>query len=335
MTYDVVIRATGRYLPERVFTNHEFEAILDTSDEWIVQRTGIRERRLAAPGETNSAMGLAAARQCLERAGLEAGDIDLIIVPTVTPDTPFPATANWLQGKLGNSRAWSFDLNAGCSGFIYGLAVASSLLQNGTARRCLLIGSEKMSALLDFTDRSTCVLFGDGAACLLLEAVDPCENPSSYGIKQFALGTEGEHAEILYQPAGGSSQPPTFQTVAAHDHYVHMAGREVYVHAVRRMEQTIMEVLGKAGLTPQDVAWFIPHQANARIIETINVRMGLPAERFYVNIDRYGNTTSATIPICLDELDQAGKLKAGDKLVLFTFGTGLTWGSCLLTWGQP
>jgi len=335
VTYDVVIRATGRYLPERVFTNHEFEAFLDTSDDWIVQRTGIRERHLAAPAEKNSDMGLAAARQCLERAGLDAGEIDLLIVPTVTPDTVFPATANWLQGKLGNNRAWSFDLNAGCSGFIYGLSVATALLRTGQARRCLLVGSEKMSALCDFTDRSTCVLFGDGAACLLLEAVEPDRNPQGYGIKEFAMGTEGQHAEFLYQPAGGSSQPPTVTSVLAHQHYIHMLGRDVYVHAVRRMEQTINDVLAKGGAVAQDIAWFIPHQANARIIETINERMGLPSERFYVNIDRYGNTTSATIPICLDELDQAGQLKPGDKLVLFTFGTGLTWGSCLLTWGSP
>jgi len=332
---DVVIRGTGRYLPERVFTNHEFTAFLDTSDEWIVQRTGIRERRYAAPGESASDMGLAAVRQCLERAGVDSGEIDLIIVPTVTPDTPFPATANWLQGKLGNKRAWSFDLNAGCSGFIYGLSVADALLRSGRSQKCLLVGSEKMSALCDFTDRATCVLFGDAAACILLEAVESERNPQHYGIEQFALGSEGEFAEILYQPGGGSSHPPTYKTVQDHLHYAHMIGREVYVHAVRRMDQTIREVVAKGGLELEDIAWFVPHQANARIIETIAQRMNLPAERFYLNIDRYGNTTSATIPLCLDELDQAGKLRPGDKLVLFTFGTGLTWGSTLLTWGSP
>ncbi|MDQ3023841.1 MAG: ketoacyl-ACP synthase III [bacterium] len=335
MAFDVVIRGTGSYLPERIFTNQEFEALLDTSDEWIVQRTGIRQRRLAAPGEANSDMGLAAARQCLERCNLEPNDVDLIIVPTVTPDTPFPATANWLQGKLGNTRAWSFDINAGCSGFIYGLATATSLLSCGTAKRCLLIGSEKMSALLDFTDRSTCVLFGDGAACVLLEAVESQNNPNGYGVKLFSMGSDGLNAEILYQPAGGSSQPPTFRSVMAHDHYVHMSGREVYSHAIRRMETSILDVLERGGTSAGEIDWFVPHQANARIIETIHQRMELPAERFFVNIDKYGNTTAATIPLCIDEMDQAGLLKAGDKLVLFTFGTGLTWGSCLLTWGAP
>jgi 3-oxoacyl-[acyl-carrier-protein] synthase III len=335
VTYDVVIRGTGRYLPERVFTNEEFTAFLDTSDEWIMQRTGIRERRYAAPGETASGMGLAAVQQCLEQAGVHSDEIDLIIVPTVTPDTPFPATANWLQGKLGNKRAWSFDVNAGCSGFIYGLSVADSLLRCGRNKLCLLVGSEKMSSLCDFTDRSTCVLFGDAAACVLLEAVEPQNNPRRVGIQEFSLGSEGEYAEILYQPAGGSNIPPTHKSVAEHGHYAHMTGREVYVHAVRRMEQTILEVVAKGGLTPQDIAWFVPHQANARIIETICQRMGLPPERFYMNIDRYGNTTSATIPLCLDELNRDGKLQPGDKLVLFTFGTGLTWGSTLVTWGQP
>jgi 3-oxoacyl-[acyl-carrier-protein] synthase-3 len=335
VTYDVVIRGTGSYLPERVFSNHEFTAFLDTSDEWIVQRTGIRERRYAAPGEHNSDMAIACVQQCLDRAGVDSDEIDLIIVPTVTPDTPFPATANWVQGKLGNKRAWSFDVNAGCSGFVYGLSVADSLLRSGRSKKCLLIGSEKMSSLCDFTDRATCVLFGDAAACVLLEAVEAENNPERYGIHEFALGSEGEYAEILYQPAGGSSHPPTHKTVLEHGHFAHMTGREVYVHAVRRMEQTILDVVDKGGLKPEDIAWFVPHQANARIIETICQRMGLPPERFYLNIDRYGNTTSATIPLCLDELNVDGKLKPGDKIVMFTFGTGLTWGSCLLTWGGP
>jgi 3-oxoacyl-[acyl-carrier-protein] synthase III len=335
MQYDVVIRSTGRYLPERVFTNDEFTAFIETSDEWITERTGIKERRMAAPGEKNSDMALAAVRQCLDRAGVDANEVDLIVLPTVTPDTVFPATANWLQGKLGNTRAWSFDVNAGCGGFIYGLAAATSILRTGLSHRALVVGSEKMTALLDFTDRSTCVLFGDGAACVLLEAVAPQDNPQRFGLMDFIVGSDGQFAEILYQPGGGTALPPNFRTVLNHEHHIKMAGREVYKHAVRRMEQCILDVLEKTGVPATEIAWFVPHQANARIIETIQQRMNLPRERFYVNIQRYGNTTSATIPLCLDEMSQDGLLKPGDKVVTFTFGTGLTWGAALLTWGHP
>jgi 3-oxoacyl-[acyl-carrier-protein] synthase-3 len=331
---DVVVRGTGRYVPERVFSNHEFEAIIDTSDEWITERTGIRERRLAAPGELNSDMALQACRQALERAGVEAQEVGLIVVATVTPDTVFPATANWLQGKLGNFHAWSYDINAACGGFIYALSAVTSLLQTGQARYALVVGAEKMSAILDFTSRETCVLFGDGAAALLLEAVDPAANPQGYGIRDFVLGSDGNLAQILWQPDGGSNSPPTMETLARHGHYVHMQGREVYKHAVRRMNQIVIEVLDKAGVAPGDIDWYVPHQANVRIIQSVQERLGLPMERFYVNIDRYGNTTAATIPLCLDELNEQGKLQPGSKVVLFTFGAGFTWGSCYLVWGN-
>jgi 3-oxoacyl-[acyl-carrier-protein] synthase-3 len=331
---DVVVRGTGRYLPERIFTNHEFEAIIETSDDWITERTGIRERRLAAPGESTSDMALQACRQALERAGVAADEVGLIIVATVTPDTVFPATANWLQGKLGNHTAWSYDINAACGGYIYALSAATGLLRTGQARYALVVGAERMSAILDFTSRETCVLFGDGAAALLLEAVDPADNPQGYGVREFVLGSDGNLARILWQPDGGSNSPPTLDTLARHGHFVHMQGREVYKHAVRRMNQIVTDVLERVGVAPDAVDWFVPHQANVRIIQSVQERLGLPAERFYVNIDRYGNTTAATIPLCLDELAEQGKLHAGSKVVLFTFGAGFTWGSCYLVWGE-
>jgi 3-oxoacyl-[acyl-carrier-protein] synthase-3 len=333
MPKDVLIRATGRYLPERVFTNEEYTKFLDTSNEWIVERTGITERRMAAPGETASEMGLHASLQCLERAGVAAEDVELIVVPTVTPDTVFPATANWLQGKLGNKRAWSFDLNAGCSGFVYALNVIANILRTGQHRYALLVGSEKMTALSDMTDREHCVLFGDAAAAILLEAVDPADNPEGYGLREFYMQSDGELASILMQHAGGSSLPATYTTVHNHRHFISMQGREVYKHAVRRMYHSVIEVLERAKVHKDDVDWFIGHQANARIIEATQKRLEVPAEKVYMNVQRYGNTTSATIPLCLDELYCDGKLADGQNIVLFTFGTGFTWGSCFVKWG--
>jgi 3-oxoacyl-[acyl-carrier-protein] synthase-3 len=331
---DVVVRGTGRYVPERVFTNSEFEAIIDTSDEWIRERTGIRERRLAGPDEQTSDMALAASMKALARAGVGVDEIGLIIVATVTPDTVFPSTANWLQGKLGNRTAWSFDLNAACGGFIYALSVATGLLRTGQMRYCLLIGAEKMSAILDFTSRETCVLFGDGAGAMLLEAVDPADNPADYGVREFVLGSDGTLADILWQPDGGSASPPRLDTLARHGHFVHMQGREVYKHAVRRMNQVVLDVLDKVGVPPAEIDWYVPHQANIRIIQSVQERLGVPMERFFVNIERYGNTTAATIPLCMAELDEQGQLQPGSKLVLFTFGAGFTWGSCYLVWGH-
>jgi 3-oxoacyl-[acyl-carrier-protein] synthase-3 len=331
---DVVVRGTGRYVPERVFTNSEFEAIIDTSDEWIRERTGIRERRLAAPGEKTSDMAFNAAQEALAAAGIGADELGLIIVATVTPDTVFPATANWLQGKLGNKSAWSFDLSAACGGFVYALSVATGLLRTGQMRYCLLVGAEKMSAILDFTSRETCVLFGDGAAAMILESVSPADNPNGYGVREFVLGSDGSLADILWQPDGGSTNPPTVDTLVRHGHFVHMQGREVYKHAVRRMNQVVLDVLEKVDVAPADVDWYVPHQANIRIIQSVQERLGVPMERFYVNIDRYGNTTAATIPLCIDELNEKGELRPGTKVVLFTFGAGFTWGSCYLVWGS-
>jgi 3-oxoacyl-[acyl-carrier-protein] synthase-3 len=332
---DVVVRGSGRYVPERVFSNEEFTAFVETSDEWITERTGIRERRFSAPGQLVSDMALLAAQDCLAKLGISSDDIDLIIVATVTGDTIFPATANWLQGKLGNKRAWSFDVNAGCGGFVYALSVATGLLRSGQNRYALVVGAEKMSAIMDFTDRSTCVLFGDAAACLLLEAVAPQDNPQHLGLQDFVLGSDGSLASILYQPAGGSNLPPSHASIEAHKHFIHMSGRDVYINAVRRMEQVVVDVLERCGQKPADVDWFVAHQANARIITSVQERLGVPPERVYINVERFGNTTAATIPLCLDELSEDGRLTSGQKVVLFTFGAGFTWGSCYLTWGAP
>jgi 3-oxoacyl-[acyl-carrier-protein] synthase-3 len=332
---NVVIRSCGSYLPEKIITNDQFAEFLDTSDAWIRERTGIGERRFAAPEEKNSDMGTHAARQCLERAGVDAADVDLIICATVTADRIFPATANFIQENLGNHTAWSFDLNAACGGFIYAMSVAYGLLASGINKRALVIGSEKMTSILDFTDRATSVLFGDGAGAVLLEAVDPAENPQGYGMKHFVLGTDGSLAYKLWQPDGGSVNPPSPATIERHGHYIHMSGREVYVNAIRKMDEIVVEVIAKAGETPENVDWYVPHQANKRIIDSVRERLQIPEERFIVNIERYGNTTSGTIPICIDELYTLGKLRAGQKMVLMTFGAGFTWGSIYLEWGDP
>ena len=333
MLNDVLVRATGRYLPERVFKNEEFSSFLETNDEWIRERTGIHERRFAAPGEQASDMALAAATQCLERGGLDPDDLDLIILATITPDTVFPATANWLQGKLGNTRAWSFDINAACSGFLYALSVATNSLRLGAAKFALVVGVERMSAILDMTKRDHCVLFGDGAACLLLEAVAPADNPQGYGVREFYTRSDGSLAKCLMQQSGGSNQPPTIESVMNHEHYISMDGRRVYRHAIRRMYESVMEILDRAKVDKEEIDWFVPHQANARIIEATQIRLEVPKEKVYINVNRYGNTTAATLPICLDELSTDGKLEAGHKVVLFTFGSGFTWGSCYLVWG--
>lgn len=332
---NVVIRSSGRYLPEKVVTNDLFAEIMDTNDEWIRERTGIRERRFAAPEEKNSDMGTRAARQCLDRAGVNAADVDLIICATVTGDRIFPATANFIQENLGNRTAWSFDVNAACGGFIYALSLAYGMLASGVNKRALVIGSEKMTSILDFTDRTTSVLFGDGAGALLVEAVDPADNPLGYGIREFVLGADGSLAYKLWQPDGGSVHPPSPESLQRHGHYIHMSGREVYTNAVRKMDQIVEEVISKAGVTPQDIDWYVPHQANKRIIDSVRERLKMPEERFVVNIDRYGNTTAGTIPIGIDELFTDNKLAAGQKIVLMTFGAGFTWGSTYLVWGDP
>ncbi len=330
MEYDVVIRGTGSYVPKRVFTNDDYSKILDTSDEWIRTRTGIRERRLVVPGETNSMMGSEAARLALEMAGVRAEEVNLIVVPTVTPERPFPATASLVQARIGAAKSACFDVEAACSGFIYALACATSMLKSGLFGNALVIGSEIMSAITNFTDRNQCVLFGDAASAFYLEAKAKSGVPR--GILHFDLGSDGRESRILYQLAGGSAQPPTFASVSAEQHYIYMEGQEVFKRAVRVMYDTIHRVLSKANCRPEEVRWLIGHQANERILRSTRERLGVEEEKLYVNIDRYGNTTAASIPLCVDELNRAGKLDKGDKVVLFAFGAGLSWGSAFLIW---
>jgi len=332
MDYDVIVRGTGRYVPERTFTNDDFAQVLDTSDEWITARTGIKVRHYVGPGETNSLMAARAAREALAMASARAEDVELIIVPTVTPEHIFPPTASFVQVRLGSPRAACFDLEAACCGFIYALSVASSLLRCGEYRNALVIGSEIMTSIANFTDRNTCVLFGDAAAAVYLEARPKEERER--GVLHFDLGSDGTLIPLLYQKAGGSAHPPTYTSVENEEHYIAMEGQEVFKRAVRKMEETVRTVSAKAGHTPQEIDWFIAHQANGRIVEATGRRLCVPAEKVPINIDHYGNTTSASIPLVLDELNREGKLQPGHKVVLFAFGAGLTWASAYLVWGD-
>jgi len=330
LSIDVVIKGTGSYLPKRVFTNDEFSRVVDTSDEWITERTGIKERHFVGPNETNSYMAAEAGRLALDMAQVSADELDLIIIPTVTPERVFPSTASIVQARLGARNAACFDLEAACSGFIYALCCATALLRSGFFRNALVIGSEVMSAITNFTDRNTCVLFGDAASACYLEAQESLDG--NRGIIAFDLGSDGTLVSLLYQEAGGSAQPPTFESVAKEKHFIHMEGREVFKRAVRAMEQTLMTVLKKVGCKPEDVDWFIGHQANERILRSTRQRLGVDESKFYVNINRFGNTTAASIPLCLDDLNRAGKLRSGDRVVLFAFGAGLSWASAFVIW---
>ncbi|MCS7176183.1 MAG: ketoacyl-ACP synthase III [Candidatus Kapabacteria bacterium] len=324
------ITAVGHYVPETVYPNAYFEQYLDTSDAWIVERTGIRERRFACQGATSDLI-VPAARQCLERRGLSPEDIDCIIVATVTPDFFFPNTAAVVQKKLGARNAWGFDLSAACSGFIYALVVGAKLVETGVSRRLLLCGADKMSSIINFEDRSTAVLFGDGGGVVLLE---PTDDPN-IGIIDSVLYMNGEGGQYLYMPAGGSAKPASEETVQNREHYVFQEGRTVFKEAVVRMAEVTLEILQRNDLRPEDIRWLVPHQANLRIITATAERMGLGMDRVMVNIDRYGNTTAATIPICLSEWYQAGQLDYGDRLILVSFGAGYTWGAVYLRWGLP
>jgi len=323
------IRSVGRFLPERRLTNSDLEKMVDTNDEWIISRTGIRERRILEPGLGNSYMAVRAARECLERAGVDAAEIDILIVSTITPDMFFPSTACLVQKELRAERAWGFDLSAACSGFLYGLAVASQMIETGRAQKALVIGSEVMSSILDYEDRNTCVLFGDGAGAVLLDA---CPE-EGYGILDYIHRMDGNGGQWLYMRGGGSLLPPSVETVAGKEHFVHQEGRQVFKRAVIEMAAVSEEILTKNGLTGDDVALFIPHQANLRIIDACAQRMGIDRSRIVINIDRYANTTAGTIPLCLYEASvEQRQLERGDVVVMSAFGAGFTWGSVLLKW---
>ena len=320
------IAALGVYVPERVLTNDELSQFLDTSDEWISTRTGIRERHIARIDQATSDLAVEAAKQALERAAVDAGELDLVIVTTITPDMVFPATASIVAHRLGATRAGAFDLEAGCTGFVYGLAVATGFVAAGIYRNVLVIGSEVLSRSLDWEDRTTSVLFGDGAGAVL---VSPTENGSIFS---FDLGNDGSGAEYLGMPAGGSRLPASHHTVRDRQHYMKMTGSEVYKFAIRAVADSCEKVLSDAGLTPQDVNLFVPHQANMRIIEAASKRLGFKPEQVFANLERYGNTSCASIPICLEEAWASGRLQKGDLLLMTGFGAGLTWGSCLTRW---
>jgi 3-oxoacyl-[acyl-carrier-protein] synthase III len=324
-----VILGTGSYAPERVVTNDDLAHMVDTSDEWIRTRTGIRERRIAGENENASDMAVHAARHALEDAGITAAEIDLLIVATVTPDLPMPACACLVQTKLGVPiTAACFDLNAACSGFVYGLDTACAMLASGRYQKALLIGVEKLSAVVDWQDRTTCVLFGDGAGAAVI-GVTTEPNRGLVGTK---LGTVGEGADLLYISHGGSRSPSTPESIAAHDHCIRMKGKEVFKLAVRAMDESARDILEQHHVRADQISLVIPHQANLRIIEAISQYLDLPMDRFFVNVDRYGNTSAASIPIALDEARRAGRIKAGDLTLLVAFGAGLTYGSALLRW---
>ncbi|MFC4076430.1 beta-ketoacyl-ACP synthase III [Salinithrix halophila] len=323
----VGIIGTGAYLPEKVLTNADLEKIVDTNDEWIVTRTGIRERRIASEEQASSDLAVESARRALEAANLSADQLDLIIVATVTPDMSFPATACLVQDALGAKKAATFDLSAACTGFIYGVSVASQFIQNGIYRHALVVGVDCLSRITDFTDRNTCVLFGDGAGAAVLGPVDEGE-----GFLSFELGGDGSGGHLLKQPAGGSRLPATKETVEQKLHTMTMNGREVFKFAVRVLGVSAEEALRKAGLSKEDIDYLIPHQANVRIIEAAVERLGISQDKVVVNLDRYGNMSSASVPVALDEAVREGRIHKGDTLVLVGFGGGMTWGATVLKW---
>ncbi len=319
------ILGTGRYLPERVLTNFDLEKIVETTNEWIVTRTGIETRHIAAPEQATSDLATEAAKKAIAKAGLTAQDIELIIVATVTPDMAFPSTACIVQANLGATKAAAFDVEAACSGFLYGLATADAFIKAGMYKHILVIGAEKMSSILNWSNRNTCVLFGDGAGAAV---VGPSN--SEEGILSTILGADGEGGKFLSQPAGGSRKPASVETVQNNEHTVDMAGTDVFKFAVRIMGNASIEAIEKAGLSIEDIQVLVPHQANMRIISAAAKRLEMPMDRVKVNLNQYGNISAASIPIALDESLEEGLIKRGDHVVLTGFGGGLTWGSAVI-----
>lgn len=322
------ITGVAGYVPPRVVTNADLEKIVDTSDEWIRTRTGIRERHYVDPGVAASHLGTEAARKLLDAKGVGPEDIDLIVVPTVTPDMMFPATACLIQNNLGAAKAWGFDLSAACSGFVYGLTVAAQFVGAGTHKKTLVVGADVMTSILDFKDRATCVLFGDGAGAVLLE---PAASDSE-GILDFANDVDGSGGCNLYMPAGGSLKPASQETVEKRMHYVHQEGQQVFKYAVRRMSELACHLLERNGFSTRDLALVVPHQANLRIIRAMQERLGVDDSKVLVNIDRYGNTTAATIPLGLNDALEQKRLRKGDLVLLIAVGAGYTTGAVLLRW---
>ena len=322
----ISITGIGAYAPERVLTNDDLSQMMDTSDEWIVERTGIRERRVAADDQALSDLAMPAAREALEQAGLDAGTIDLVIVATVTPDMAFPSAAAIIADELGAPDAAAYDLSAGCTGFMYAVAQGYGMVAAGLARHALVVGGDVLSRILDWSDRGTAVLFGDGAGAVVLERV------SEGGFLGFELGADGSGGLQLYLPAGGSRSPATAETVAERKHFVQMNGREVFKFATRVLVSSAEKVLAECGKTVDDVDVYIPHQANVRIIEHAAEKLGIPKEKIVINVDRYGNTSSGSIPLALADAQADGRLQDGALVLMTGMGAGLTWGSGLIEW---
>jgi 3-oxoacyl-[acyl-carrier-protein] synthase-3 len=325
----VTIIGTGSYAPTNIVTNDDMAKFVDTSDEWIRSRSGIGARHFAATDETTSDMACIAGKRAIEAAGIDRSEIDLIIVATMTPDMPFPSTACLVQSKLRLPNVTTFDMQAACSGFVYGLSVANSMLLSGNFKNALVIGAEKMSGILDFEDRTTCVLFGDGAGAAVLTATETAEK---VGILGALGGADGSDPSLLQQPGGGSAMPATNESIAGRQHFLKMNGKEIFKSAVRVMGQASTDIVEQMGYSPEDLNLVIPHQANMRIIESLAKRLAIPMEKFHNNLDRYGNTSAASVPIALDEAYRAGRIQSGDLVLLVAFGAGLTWASTLIRW---
>jgi len=317
----------GRYVPSHVLTNADLERLVDTSDEWIRTRTGIRERRVAAANETTASMAAVASLRAIRTAGIEPDDIDLILLGTLTPDYWMPSTAALVKEAIGNTRASAMDVSAACSGFVYAFATAQAWITSGLAKHVLVIGAELLTRFLDYTDRSTCILFGDGAGAVVLSASE--EPGGALGIE---LTTEPQGAYMIWLPAGGAKSPPSAATITRGEHYIRMEGKETYRFATKTMATTALESIRKSGLQPSDIELFIPHQANIRIVEAVAKGLGLPMERMYVNLDKYGNTSAASVPIALAEAVNEGRVKVGDRVCIVAFGAGFTSGAVTIEW---
>ncbi|MBE6413887.1 MAG: ketoacyl-ACP synthase III [Verrucomicrobiaceae bacterium] len=324
----IIIKGTGSYVPEKIVTNDDIAKVVDTSDEWIFERSGIRRRHFSV-NESASDMAVKSAKEALESAGVSPQDIDLVIVTTVTPDMMFPSTACLLQAKLGiRNNIPCFDLEAACTGFVYGMEVATSMMQSGKYKNALVVSTERLNPLLNWEDRTTCFLFGDGSGAAVLSYGEE----EGVGIIGNVLGADGSNTAVLKLPAGGSLLPTSAQTVADKQHFIQMDGKEIFKNAVRIMQEKALDVLDMCDVRPEDISLLIPHQANIRIIETVAKRIKIPREKVYVNIEEYGNTSSASIPIALNEALKEGRIKSGDYILLVAFGAGLTWGATLIKW---
>lgn len=316
----------GAYLPEKVLSNQDLEKMVDTSDEWITSRTGMKERRIAADNEFTSDMGYETAKRALDDSGLKGEEIDLILVATLTPDYVFPSTACLIQEKIGAVNAAAMDMQAACAGYIYALSTAKAYVESGMYKNILIVAAEKLSSIVNYEDRNTCVLFGDGASACIVSSKGP-----GFVIENVSLGSDGQQSELLILPAGGSKNPASIETVQARQHFIKMEGREVFKHAVRRMEGAVKACLDASGIDEQSISWMVPHQANIRIIEALAKRFKVPNEHVYLTIHKYGNTSASSVGIALDELVKEKNVKKGERVVLFGFGAGLTWGAAALT----